>query len=369
MAERIRVGVIGTGAIALLRHLPAFKACQDAGTAELVAVADPVEESARRAAERFGVPRALTDYRDLLALPVDAVSVCTPNAYHEEISLAALDAGKHVLCEKPLAMSYAGARAMHERAEGTGRATAVNFRYRWVPAAAFVRDLVAGGELGELYHVFAQYFNGTLHDPATPMQWRQARAESGSGALGDLGSHLIDLCRWWVGEFASVQGHLRTFVPERPLTDGGMGRVDVDDAASFHACFANGAGAVFNASRCAIGRNNHQRIELYGTQGALIYEIEKGDEGGDRLQLCLGSAQARYNAFATVRVPVSYLSGSPERPMIDFVDALLQGQPFAPSFYDGMRCQEVLEAVEVSAREGVRVELPLAEPGGPPVSG
>ena len=361
MAERIRVGVIGTGAIALLRHLPAFKSCQDAGRAELVAVADPIAESARRAAERFGVPRALTDYRDLLALPVDAVSVCTPNAYHEEIALVALDAGKHVLCEKPPAMSYAGARAMHQRAGRAGRATAVNFRYRWVPAAAFVRDLVAGGELGELYHVYANYFNGTLHDPATPMQWRQARAESGSGALGDLGSHLIDLCRWWVGEFAGVQGQLRTFVPERPLTDGGTGRVDVDDAASFHARFANGAEGVFNASRCAIGRNNHQRVELYGTRGALIYEIEKWDEGGDRLQLCLGSDQARYNAFATVRVPPSYLSGTPEGPMIDFVDALLAGRPFSPSFYDGMRCQEVLEAVETSAREGVRIELPLAD--------
>ena len=361
MAERIRVGVIGTGAIALLRHLPAFESCQGAGGAELVAVVAPVEESARGAAERFGVPRALTDYRDLLALPVDAVSVCTPNAYHEAISLAALDAGKHVLCEKPLAMTYAGARAMHERAERAGRTTAVNFRYRWVPAAAFVRDLVAGGELGALYHVYAQYFNGTLHDPATPMQWRQARAESGSGALGDLGSHLIDLCRWWVGEFASVQGHLRTFVPERPLTDGGTGRVDVDDAVSFHAGFVGGAEGVFNASRCAIGRNNHQRVELYGTKGAVIYEIEKWDEGADRVQLCLGSGQARYNAFATVRVPPGYLRGTPEGPMIDFVDALLQGRPFAPSFYDGMRCQEVLEAVETSAREGARIELPLNE--------
>src|SRR3954469_8077192 len=125
MAERIKVGVIGTGAIARLRHLPAYKACEAAGTAEIVAVSDVMEESAKAAAAQFGVPRAFTDYRDLLALPLDAVSVCTPNAAHEPISLAALDAGMHVLCEKPLALDYAGSRRMAERAHAAGVKTAV----------------------------------------------------------------------------------------------------------------------------------------------------------------------------------------------------------------------------------------------------
>lgn len=361
MSERIRVGVIGAGKIAFLRHLPAFKACEAAGTAELVAVADAVEENARNAAAQFGVPHTFTDYRELLQLPLDAVSICTPNAYHEPISLAALDAGKHVLCEKPLALDYAGARRMWERAEATGLKTAVNFRYRWIPAAGFARDLIRDGELGDIYHVYANYFNGSLHDPTTPISWRESRAESGTGALGDLASHLIDLLRWWIGEIASVQGHLHTFVRERPLTTGGRGPVDVDDAVSFRASFANGAEGILNASRCAIGRNNHQRIEVYGTKGALIYEIEKADEGGDRLQLCLGSAQARYNAFATVKVAPPYLLGNPQRVMTDFVDALRGGATPSPDFYDGMRCQEVLDAVERSDREGVRVELPPAE--------
>ncbi len=361
MPDKVKVGVIGAGRIALLRHLPAFQTCREAGTAELVAIADPLEENARRAAERFAVPRVFADYRDLLALPLDAASVCTPNAYHEPIALAALAAGKHVLCEKPLALDYAGARRMHARAEETGLKTAVNFRYRWVPAAAFIRDLIQGGELGELYHVYAHYFNGALHDPATPIGWRQTRAESGSGALGDLASHLIDLCRFWIGEFAGVQGHLRTFTTERPLRAGGMGRVDVDDAVSFRARFANGAEGVFDASQCAIGRLNHQRIEIYGTKGGVIYEIEKWDRGGDRLQICFGGGQARHGGFATINVPPSYLSGTPLRVMIDFVDAIRAGGTPAPGFYDGMRCQEVLDAVALSAREGVRVDLPLAE--------
>ncbi len=361
MADRIKVGLIGAGAVALLRHLPAYQSCQEAGKAELVAVADPVEANARRAAERFGVPRVFADYRDLLALPLDAVSVCTPNASHEPIALAALDAGKHVLCEKPLALDYAGARRMHERAERGGLKTAVNFRYRWVPAAGFVRDLIRGGELGEIYHVYANYFNGTLHDPATPLRWRQTRAESGSGALGDLASHLVDLCRFWIGEFAGVEGRLRTFTPRRPLTTGGIGEVDVDDAASFRARFAGGAEGVINASQCAIGRNNHQRVEIYGTKGAVIYEIEKWDQGGDEVQLCLGGDQARYGGFATVKAPPDYLLGNPQRVMTDFIEAIRDDTAPSPDFYDGMRCQEVLDAVALSAREGAPVELPLAE--------
>lgn len=361
MPDRIAVGVIGTGAIALLRHLPAFKSCEGAGTAEVVAVADPLEDNARRAAARFGVPHVFADYRELLQLPLDAVSICTPNAYHEPIALAALDAGKHVLCEKPLALDYAGARRMHERATDAGLKTAVNFRYRWIPAAGFVRDLIQGGELGEVYHVYAHYFNGALHDPAAPMRWRQTRAESGSGALGDLGSHLIDLCRFWIGEVASVQGHLRTFTTARPLATGGTGQVDVDDAVSILVRFAHGAEGILGVSQCAIGRNNHQRIEIYGTRGAVIYEIEKWDRGGDQLQICFGSGQARYGGFATVTVPPAYLLGTPQRPMTDFIDAVRADTMPSPSFYDGMRCQEVLDAVALSAREGVRVDLPLAE--------
>jgi predicted dehydrogenase len=352
--------VIGAGAIATLRHLPAFRRMQDEGKAELVAVADPLETATRAAAERFGVPHAVADYRELLALPLDAVSICTPNVYHEPIALAALEGGKHVLCEKPLAMDAAGARRMHARAEAAGVVTATNFRYRFIPASWFARDLIAGGELGEIYHVYANYLNGSLADPATPMAWRQARAESGSGALGDLASHIIDLCRYWVGEITAAQGHLRTFTTERPAPGGGTSAVDVDDAASCLFRFASGAEAVVNASRNALGRNNHQRVEVYGTKGALIYEIEKWDVGGDRLQLCLGAGQARHNAFATVPVPPAYLAGNPERAMTDFVDAIRAGTRMTPDFADGLRCQEVLDAVEQSAREGGWVEVPGA---------
>ncbi len=361
MTDRVRVGVIGTGAIATLRHLPAFATSAAKGAAEIVAVADVDEISARAAAERFGASYVFTDYRELLQAPIDAVSICTPNAYHEPATLAALAAGKHVLCEKPLALDYAGAKRMAEAAAASGLKHAVNFRYRWVPAAGYVRDLIQAGELGEIYHVFGHYFNGSLHDPQTPIRWRQTRASAGSGVLGDLGSHLIDLCRWWVGEIAEVQGRLHTFNTKRPLIGGGIGDVDVDDSMTAHLSFANGAEGVLSASQCAIGRNNNQRIEVYGTKGALIYEIEKWDQGGDELKICFGSAQARYNAFATVKVAPQYLSGNPERPMIDFIDAIRADRMPVPNFDDGMRCQEVIDAIARSDEHGTSVALPLLD--------
>lgn len=359
--DRVRVGVIGAGNIAMLRHLPAFKRCEGEGSAELVAVADPMAGAAQAAAARFGVPRVYSDYKELLAGPIDAVSICTPNVYHEPITMAALEAGKHVLCEKPIAMDAAGARRMEERARAAGLITAVNFRYRFIPAAWFARDLIAGGELGEIYHVYAHYFNGSLADPTTPIAWRQAKAESGSGALGDLASHIIDLCRYWVGEIASVQGHLRTFTTERPTPGGDTATVDVDDASTTLLRFTSGGEAVINASRNGFGHNNYQRIEVYGSKGGLIYEIEKADVGGTELRLCLGAGQARYNAFATVPVPPTYLAGNPERAMTDFVAAIRAGTPMAPDFTDGLRCQEVLDAVEQSAREGGWVDMPRAQ--------
>ncbi len=371
MTQKVRVGVIGTGGVAFARHFPAYEAACQQGKAELVAVADPVEADRKRAAQEYGIANAFADYRDLLGLPdLDAVSVCTPNVYHEPISLAAIEAGKHVMCEKPLAMGYAGARRMYEGAKRAGLRTGVNFRYRYIPAATFVRDLVRSGELGEVYHVYVNYFGGSLASPDAPLRWRMVKSQTGTGALGDYGSHLVDLCRFWLGELEGVCGHFRTFVDERPALEGGTGQVDVDDAASWLARFVGGAEGAFHATRYALGRNNHQRAEIYGSKGAVIYEIEKWDVGGDQLQICLGTSQARYSGFSTIKVPPEYLAGTPLRPMTDFVDSILSDgsgstDPAAgdlvPTFYDGLRAQEVLDAVELSSREGTWVQLPLRE--------
>ncbi|HEY3110597.1 MAG TPA: Gfo/Idh/MocA family oxidoreductase [Chloroflexota bacterium] len=366
-AERpLRVAVIGTGGIARLRHIPAFKRAAGLGLAELVALCDAVGASAEAAARDFGVASWATDYREVVARPdVDVVSVATPNVYHEEISIAALQAGKHVMCEKPLAMDYPGAVRMAEVARRSGRRTAVNFRYRWVPAARFLFDLVRAGEIGAVYHVYMNYLNGGRANPETPIRWRLSRAQAGSGVLGDLGSHMVDFAHVLAGPVRRVSAHLRTFTTERPVEGGGRAPVDVDDACTMVLEFASGAQGVINSSGCALGRGNHQRVELYGTGGAAIYEIERWDRGGDRLRVCLGPGQARLGAFAEVPVPPEHADSNPLDPFVDFVRAIREGRDGWVTFEDAVRVQEVLEAAERSAREGRWVDLPL-EPAAAP---
>lgn len=356
------VGVIGVGAVAQLRHLPAVAEAQAAGCARLLAVADVDPARAAAAATMWGASRSTGDIADLLATPgLDAVIIATPNLFHHDQALAALAAGKHVLCEKPLAMTLDEARAMAGAAHQHGLITAINFRYRWIPAARFVTDLIASGALGHLYHAVFHYFSGWLADPATPAAWRTMRAQTGSGALGDLGSHLIDLAASWLGEAQHVRGRLTTFVRERPTGDGGQVSVDVDDAADFTVEYAGGTIGHFLATRNAHGRTNHQRIELYGSQGAVTYEFERWDRGGDQVQLCLGGQQATHNAFATITVSPEHLRGTPSGAIHEFFAAIKAGRPARPNFDDGLRCQEIMSAVERSdAAAGAAIALPLS---------
>jgi predicted dehydrogenase len=344
--------------VAVGRHLPAYAEARASGAAEIVAVCDIDRERARSVAADWGAPLVCDTEAELLALPaVDAVSICTPNDRHFPQAMAALAAGKHVMCEKPLAMTLDEARQMQAAAAGV--VTGVNFRYRWIPAARFVSDLVAAGALGRIYHGVFHYFNGWLADPNAPAAWRTMRAQTGSGALGDLGSHIIDLAALWLGEAVRVRGDLTTYTPERPTPDGGRLAVDVDDAASFTIDYQSGAVGQFLATRCALGRGNYQRVELYGSEGAVVYEFEKADRGADRVQLCLGRAQARHGGYSTVEVSPEHLLGKPSGPILEFVAAIRAGRPAAPDFADGLRCQEIMTAVERSAAEGRTIALPL----------
>jgi predicted dehydrogenase len=332
------------------------------GLAELVAICDPSEASLHAAGDRFGVAERYADYRELIRRDdVDVVTIATPNSSHEEISVAALAAGKHVLCEKPLALSYAGARRMEEAARRAGKKTSVNFRYRWVPSARYMKELVESGEVGDVHQLFMNYFNAAVQDPGQPIRWRQTRAEGG-GILADIGSHMIDLAHWLVGPVGRVYAHRRTFTPER-ATEGaeGPGRmsVDVDDAATCLLEFASGATGAINASGMALGRVNHQRVELYGTKAGVVYEIDRtGDVGGDALQVCFGQAQHRAVGMAPARV-LPHHSGTPISCFLDFLRAIHDDHEPPVTFADAVRVQEVLEAAELSARRGEWVELPL----------
>src|SRR5438105_997383 len=210
-------------------------------------------------------------------------------------------------------------------------------------------DLVRAGEIGDVYHIYMNYLNGARANPDAPIRWRHTRAQAGSGVLGDLASHMIDFAHVLAGPIRRVSAQLRTFTTERPDAGGGRATVDVDDACTLVVEFASGAQGVINASGCALGRGNHQRVELYGTRGAAIYEIERWDRGGDKLRVCLGAGQARLTAFAEVEVPPEHAGSNPLDPFVDFARAIHDGRDAWVTFEDAVRAQEVLEAAERSA--------------------
>ena len=351
--DPLRGAVIGAGGgIARLRHIPAFQEAARRGLAELVAVCDPIPAALEAAGEQAGVAARYLDYREVLARDdVDVITIATPNSFHEPIAIAALEAGKHVLCEKPLALTLAGAQRMAAAAHGTNRVSAVNHRYRWVPAMRYLHELMTAGEFGDVRQIFMNYFNALFLDPATPMQWRYLRSERG-GTLADIGSHLVDLALWLLGPIQRVRCDLHTFTSERPSSAGDMVRVDVDDAASCHLEFASGATGVLNASGLCLGRTNHQRIEVYGTKGGAVYEIDRpGDLGGDRLHVCFGEAQHRIVGMAPAPAPPR-LQATPLDPFLDFFAAIHEGRPAPVTFDDAVRAQAVLDAAEESASNG-----------------
>jgi predicted dehydrogenase len=320
----------------------------------------------RAAAERLGWAATETDWRALVKRDdVQLVDVCTPGDGHAEVAIAALAAGKHVLCEKPLANTLAEAEAMvaaADRAAASGVRAMTGFNYRRVPAVVLARQLVADGRIGRLRHVRASYLQDWLVDPEFPLTWRLQRERAGSGALGDLGAHLVDLAQYLTGELiAGVSAATATFVPERPLPSGdGSGAVTVDDAAVFTARLASGALATFEATRFATGRKNQLRIELNGDRGSLAFDLERLNE----LQFCDRSDDPATAGFRTILVtepghpylsawwPPGHVLGWEHtftHEVRDLVTAIAAGTEPAPSFRDGLQVQRVLAAVEQSA--------------------
>ncbi|MEE1753982.1 Gfo/Idh/MocA family protein [Streptomyces sp. SP18CS02] len=348
----------------------------------LTAVCGRDAAAVRDAADRHGWAFAETDWRDLIARDdVQLVDICTPGDSHAEIAIAALAAGKHVLCEKPLANTVAEAEAMVEaadRARARGQIAMVGFNYRRVPAMAYARRLVAEGRLGALRHVRVTYLQDWLVDPDFPLTWRLERKHAGSGALGDLGAHIVDLAQYLAGErLVGVSALSETFVRERPLLAGasaglsgagaapgtvGRGAVTVDDAAVFTGRLASGALATFEATRMAAGRKNALRLELNGEKGSLAFDLERLNELSfhDHTE---AAASAGFRRILVTEPDHPYLEAWwPPGHAIgyehtfahqarDLVHAIASGTDPAPSFADGLQVQRVLAAVEESAEK------------------
>ncbi len=332
------------------------------------------------AAESMGWASVETDWKELVKRDdVHLVDICTPGDSHAEIAIAALEAGKHVLCEKPLANTVEEAEAMATAARAAaarGVRSMVAFNYRRVPAVALARQLVAEGRLGTIRHVRAQYLQDWIVDPDFPLVWRLQKDKAGSGALGDIGAHIIDTAQFILGEhLTGVSAITETFIKERPLADasaglsaqGGaeMGQVTVDDAAIFTGRFGGGAIASFEATRFATGRKNALRIEVNGSLGSISFDFESlnelwfhdhtlaAEEGGFRRVLVTEAGHPYAGAWWPPGHGLGY-ENTFTHEVKDFLEAIAAGADPTPTFDDGLQVQKVLDAVERSAGDDSR---------------
>jgi predicted dehydrogenase len=348
---------------------------------QMTAVAGRDPERVAAAAAKLGWASSETGWRELIDRDdIDLIDICVPGNLHAEIAIAALEAGKHVLCEKPLANSVEEAERMTaaaEAAEANGAFAMCGFSYRRTPALALAKRLVESGALGSIRHVRAQYLQDWLTDEDAPLTWRLDKAKSGSGSLGDIGAHIIDAAQWIAGsQITGVSALMETFVKERPVggefvglvghggSDGPRGPVTVDDAALFTARFDDGAVGVFEATRFALGRKNAMRLELNGSKASLAFDFE------DMNSLWFyDSADGPNSGFRKIQAtepehpytgnwwPVGHGLGYEHaftHQVVDLIGAIAKGERPTPSFTDALRVQRVLAAVETSAGDDSR---------------
>ncbi|WP_308202042.1 Gfo/Idh/MocA family protein [Rathayibacter rubneri] len=346
----------------------------------LVVVAGRDEGRTRAAAAEFGADEWSTDWRAVIARDdIDLVDIVTPGDQHAEIAIAALEAGKHVLCEKPLARSVEEAERMTAAASLASGTATCGFSYRRTPALALAKRFVENGRLGEIRHVRAQYLQDWLSDSEAPLTWRLDRSKAGSGTLGDIAAHSIDTAQWLTGQsIDSVSAVLRTFVTERPVlatqsglggraeADAERGPVTVDDAVAFTANLSGGALGVFEATRLALGRRNANRIEINGERGSIAFDFERMNE----LEFFDGTDPDDAQGFRRIQVtdpshpyvghwwPTGHGLGYEHvftHQVVDLVTAIAEGRAPTPSFADALQVQRVLDAVERSAADGSRM--------------
>jgi len=339
---------------------------------KLAAIAGRNEEAVKEAAKRYGYARYYTDWREMLK--DDSVQLFDnggPNDAHAEPSIAAAKAGKHVLCEKPLGRTADESKRMRDEVMATGVKNMVAFNYRFVPAIRQIRKLVESGALGQIYHFRAVYLQEWIMPHyGTPMIWRLKKDQAGSGALGDLGAHIIDLARYLVGEIGSVSAMKKTFIKQRPDGQGGMGTVDVDDAFASVVEFENGALGTLEATRFAGGRKNGQRLEINAEKGSIVFNLERMNE----LEVFwVGEEPKETQGFHNVLVSEGYHpwweNWWPQGHMIGWehtfmheithlLDCIVNDKPVSPigaDFEDGYRAAVICDAIVDSADQGRQV--------------
>lgn len=353
----IRIGSVGLGGIWKGVHEPGIRRSPDL---ELVAICDIDEEKLKAAGEKYGIDEAhrFVDYHDLINCPdVDAVDICTSNDAHFEIGMAAVEAGKPYDIEKPITMTAEEADILANATKEKGIKNMVCFSYRFKAAARYAKDLIAQGKIGKVYHVDMQYFQAWgLPRVDCPLAWRFIKNRTGSGALGDLGCHALDLVRFVLGkEYTNIVGHTGTYVKERKLEKGeGVGQVDVDDFCNYMADMEDGISASFQITRFGFGRGNYQRMEIYGSEGAIVYSLDATPGLEDEIEVCSGDINADAHVFSKLPIPQQYYSDQMQS-FADILNGVGDGMP--ATIFDGQANQHVVDTILESAEAGKWMEI------------
>lgn len=345
------------------------------------AIAGRNEAGVKEAAEKMGWSSYETDWHRLIERDdIDLIDIVTPNNAHVDIAIAAAEAGKHILCEKPLAMDLEQSERMLQAVKKSGVVHMICHNYRFAPAVQFAKRLIQEGRLGKIYHMRATYLQDWILDPNFPLVWRLQKEVTGSGAHGDILAHSIDLARFLVGEIKEVVGMMETFIKERPIveTSGGlsakadtnhfeMGKVTVDDTSAFMARFENGAVGVFEATRLAGGNRNGNRFEINGEKGSIRWDMENmnllhvyfaDDDPGLQGFRTINCTEEQH-PFAGAYWPPGHIIGYEHtfiNLMVELMNGIAKGYSPAPNFEDGVINQAVLTAVEQSANTKKWVE-------------
>lgn len=380
--QKVKIGLIGAGFMGKA-HVVGYSNVPKLfwpapAVPELKTICDVDEATAKDAKERFGFKQYTTDWQEIINDPeIDAVSICTPNDSHAKISIAALKAGKHVLCEKPISNSSTEAKAMAEVADEVavdGVIAMCAYQYRRVPAVVHAKKLIEEGSIGNILNVRATYLQSWSADEASPLSWRFQKKYAGAGALGDIGTHVIDIAQYFAGDIEEVVSNVKTFIKERPVQEGGadlLGTikvdpdavkepVDVDDEASFLMNFKNGAVGSIEATRNAWGRNNYITVEVHGTKGSILFNYERLNE----LEVCFSEDLEDRRGFKTIYTGPAHAYGDVtwnipgmnigygELKTIesyDFMKAIVEKKQPSTSFAEAYKVDRVCEAVLASS--------------------
>ena len=346
-----RIGIIGLGNIAMGKHIPQLQKIADC---KITAICDTNERKLKSIGDRLNIPEEyrFTDYNDLINCPeVDAVEVCTPNYLHVPMAVAAVKAGKPVNVEKPLSVDLASTKPLADALAETEVPNMMCFSYRFCPAVRYAKWIMDNGLLGDIVNIDVAYLKNSAFFEGRRLEWRFIKEKAGTGVLGDLGVHLIDLAELLAGDIKAVSGTTDIVVKQRQKEESDeWAPVETDDYAAFLADMASGAKANFMITRCAIGQQNTIKFDVYGTKGVLSFDLNHPDVLG----VCIGEVDRMSESIHTVKVPKKFFIEQEQM----FINMLNSKEcELLPTIKDGLHSQRVLDAIVESAEKRCWVEI------------